>query len=367
MPRSPLSIPVRLPGVTDRSYVIHIGAGIFPRIPLLLQRMHGRGTIFIITDSNVRRLYGRKLASLLLLEDMSSCLLEFPAGEESKNTRVVEGLQTGLLHAGIRRDSIIVALGGGVVGDVAGFVASTILRGVRYVQVPTSLLAQVDSSVGGKVGIDHPVGKNLIGAFHQPSAVYIDPGVLSTLAPEEFRNGLAEIVKVAAALDPKFFRRLESIARNIGPENPDLLTDIIAMAVRLKAAVVQKDERETGLRKILNLGHTIGHALETSSGYEIKHGPAVSIGMAAEADIACRLGLLQERDRRRLLQLLRSLRLPTKFPRVDSPEAFRRALLLDKKADAGGTKYVLLNGYGRAVIGASVPATIVDSVCGLGA
>jgi len=229
MPRSPLSIPVRLPGVTDRSYVIHIGAGIFSRIPLLLQRMHGRGTIFIITDSNVRRLYGRKLASLLLLEDMSSCLLEFPAGEQSKNTRVVEGLQTGLLHAGIRRDSIIVALGGGVVGDVAGFVASTILRGVRYVQVPTSLLAQVDSSVGGKVGIDHPVGKNLIGAFHQPSAVYIDPGVLSTLAPEDLPEDPREVQALIDDLTDRTF------GARLADFEPGVAADRSVVVVQLEA------------------------------------------------------------------------------------------------------------------------------------
>ena len=222
------SISVKLNRTTDRSYTITVERGLLSSVPALLFRMFGRTGYYIITDSTVARIYGRALLRACADCDLNTLLLDFPAGEPSKNADVAGALQTRLLQHGIRRESVVVALGGGVVGDVAGFVAATVLRGVRYIQVPTTLLAQVDSSVGGKVGIDHPSGKNLIGAFHQPSAVFIDPDVLRTLPKAEFRNGLAEMVKIAAALDKEYFAKLERAAGRIRKYGSDVLTECIA-------------------------------------------------------------------------------------------------------------------------------------------
>ncbi len=208
MRHTPETLRVRLEDMSDRSYPIQIATGIFQKLPVLLQRLRGKGTLFIITDSNVRRLYGRKLVSLCAMEELPAVLLDFPAGEGSKNFRVVESLHSGLLYAGIRRDAVIVALGGGVVGDVAGFVAATILRGVRYVQVPTTLLAQVDSSVGGKTGVNHRLGKHLIGAFYQPKLVLIDVRLLLTLSPRDYYAGFAEVIKYGVINDQRFFLEL---------------------------------------------------------------------------------------------------------------------------------------------------------------
>jgi len=296
---------------------------------------------------------------------VSCVLIDFPPGEKSKNPSVLGMLQTALLEGGVRRDSLVVALGGGVVGDVAGFAAATVLRGIRLVQVPTSLLAQVDSSVGGKVGIDHPAGKNLLGAFHQPSAVYIDPTVLQTLPEAEFRNGLGEVVKIAAALDPEFFRWLEQHAMEILSGKAVVLRGLIARAVRLKALVVEKDERDSGVRQSLNLGHTIGHALEAATGFTLRHGFAVAIGVAAEATIAHRMGYLRGADLRRILHLLRRLHLPTGTPRVRSRKRFFDALAADKKGVATGIRFTLPAGIGCCALGTEVPRAIIEEVTGI--
>jgi 3-dehydroquinate synthase len=358
------NIVVRLDAPVRRSYTIRIQSGILDDLPDTIAREWRGKDVFIITDSNVRRLYGTRLLRALSSRNISSCLLDFPAGEQSKNAEVVRRLHTQLLAQGIRRDSLIVALGGGVVGDVAGFAAATVLRGVKYIQVPTTLLAQVDSSVGGKVGIDHPLGKNLIGAFHQPSGVYIDPRTLHSLTAADFRNGLAEVVKIAAALDRKFFEQIERTSRRITKNGLRLLSDIIARSVALKVAVVEKDEFESGLRKTLNLGHTLGHAIEASMNYTLKHGEAVAIGLVAESRIAVNMGLLKEQDHMRLRNTLRRLKLQTTFPKIKSRSRFFAALAADKKSDAGGTKFVLLKGLGYSVIGVQVPTPFVAQACG---
>jgi len=325
---------------------------------VVLRGWKGR-KLFIITDSNVRRLYGSRLLQALSSAGGDACLLDFLAGEKSKNASTFLSLHSALLGLGIRRDSLIIALGGGVVGDVAGFVAATVLRGVPFIQIPTTLLAQVDSSVGGKVGIDHQFGKNLIGAFHQPAAVYVDPSILKTLPSAEFRNGLAEVVKIAAALDARFFREIEREAHVITLHSTSTLTRLISRSVGLKAAVVGKDEFDTGLRKVLNLGHTLGHAFETASGYEIQHGMAVALGLVAESRIAVAMGLLQRHEYHRLVQALAALKLPTKIPRLKNAAKFFAALGVDKKTEARVTKFVLLKGIGHTVIGVEVPASVI--------
>jgi 3-dehydroquinate synthase len=353
------TIPVRLKRVVNRSYAVRVEVGIVDSLPEFFRRNWGRRRIFIITDTNVGRLYGRRLLRALSLSGLDASMLDFPAGEESKNAAVVFALHSQLLGLGIRRDSCIVALGGGVVGDVAGFVAATVLRGISFIQVPTTLLAQVDSSVGGKVGIDHPKGKNLIGAFHQPVAVFVDPAVLKTLPVTEFKNGLAEMVKIAAAVDKRLFGRIERRAGVIRRGNERLLGSLLVRAIELKAAVVEKDEFDAGLRAVLNFGHTLAHAIEASSGYSIKHGAAVAMGMASEARIAMRMGLLRESDFKRLLLVMRALGLPVKFPRITSRPKFLFALSADKKASGNRLKFTLLKGIGHAVVGVEVPTPFI--------
>jgi 3-dehydroquinate synthase len=349
----------------DRSYTVEIKPGILADIPVLLSRSEGKRRMFIITDANVTRHYGRTLEGRLSAAGCEVTLFDVPAGERSKGALTVNRLYTKLFRGGIRRDSLVIALGGGVVGDLAGYLAATALRGVRLIQIPTSLLAQVDSSVGGKVGIDHPAGKNLIGAFHQPAAVYIDPDVLSTLPADEFRNGFAEVIKIAAALDAPFFSMIERNVSRIRKDNTDLNAKIVETAVALKASVVEKDERETGLRRVLNLGHTIGHALESSGGYALKHGHAVAMGMAAEARMSVELGLLSAQDCRRLTSLLEASGLPAAPPEVINERAFLSAIALDKKSDVSGPRFVLLRRIGECATAVPVPPDLIRKTMGL--
>jgi 3-dehydroquinate synthase len=349
----------------DRSYTVDIRPGLLVELPGKVKEIAGSSRIFVITDSKVARLYGRQLMRRLASAGLDVLLLEVAPGEQTKDSRTLLALQSRLLHEGVSRSSLIVALGGGVIGDLAGFVAATVLRGIRFVQVPTTLLAQVDSSVGGKVGVDHETGKNLLGAFHQPVGVFIDPLALRTLPVAEFRNGMAEVVKVAASMDAKFFARLEKQAPTLSRNSTRELTDIVASAVGLKAAVVSRDETEAGLRKILNLGHTLGHAFEASSDYRLKHGYAVAAGMAAESRLALALGVLRENDYRRLAALLRSFSLPIAAPRVRKPVIFEKALALDKKGVDGDPRFVLLKGIGSSAIGVRIPMDLVRKEAGL--
>jgi len=345
---------VRLKRGPYEEYPIAIRPGLLRELPRLIAERWGHSDLFVVTDTTVARLHGRNLLRGLHGANLSAIMIDVSPGERSKQIETVSRLHSALLSQGIRRDSLIVALGGGVVGDLAGFVAATVLRGVRYVQVPTTLLAQVDSSVGGKVGIDHPLGKNLIGAFCQPAAVFIDPEVLRTLPAEEYRNGLGEVVKIAASLDKRFFSLLEKNTGAIRKRNLVFLSRMIADAVGLKASVVETDEFETGLRKVLNAGHTIGHAIELSADFEIKHGAAVAMGLAAEARIAVRRGMLAGKDFQRLQRILSDLDLPVRIPRLRSMRRFQQALGHDKKADSGGVKFVLMDGIGSSVIGVPV-------------
>jgi len=353
------SIRVRLDQSVDRSYEVVVRPGVLKDLPAILARGFGNRQIVIITDSNVRRLYASQLLAGLTAQDMHSVMVDIPAGERSKSSGIIQAVYALLLENGIRRESLVVALGGGVVGDVAGFVAATILRGIDYVQVPTTLLAQVDSSVGGKVGIDHPLGKNLIGAFHHPKAVYIDPEVIATLPVEEFRDGLAEVLKIALALDAQFFKFIERNASRVLRTNTRILSEVILRSVGLKAAIVRRDERESGTRKALNLGHTLGHAIEAAAHYTVKHGAAVAMGIVAESRIAVEMGLLKDRDRARVLRLIRTLKLPTRFPKGLNRARFLAAIAADKKANAGGAKFVLPGGIGRAVIGVEVQQAFI--------
>jgi 3-dehydroquinate synthase len=338
------------------SYDIVVGADLAAAAADIRARWPGART-FIITDSNVEALYGRSLAWALRGEGPKVPILTFPAGEKFKTRATRDRLEDELLAAGLTRGALIVALGGGVVGDVAGFVAATILRGVPFVQVPTTLLAQVDSSVGGKVAIDHPRGKNLLGAFHQPRRVYIDPETLRTLPDREFRAGLAEVVKIAAVKDRAFFSLIETDLPRILARDSRALGRVIRRSCALKAAVVEADERDSGPRRILNFGHTIGHALETLSGYALLHGEAVAIGMAAEASLAVKMGLARPADAARLVAILERCSLPTRLPSEATLAAIGTLTASDKKASATAVHYTLLGSIGRGRVGVPITRT----------
>ncbi len=355
-------ITVRLPRGSGRSYDILIAPGGLRTLPLLIRKRWSGKRVFVVTDTNVSRLYATRLRHALDDVGIDNALFEVPAGEESKSIDIYYALIGAMLESGIKRNSLVVALGGGVVGDLAGFAAASVLRGVDFIQVPTTLLAQVDSSVGGKVGINHDAGKNLIGAFHQPSFVLIDPLFLRTLPQEEFRNGLAEVVKIAAALDADFFHLLERQAPRMRRTAVRLLARVIHRAVSLKAAVVARDERESGLRKSLNLGHTIGHALEAATDFGMRHGEAVAVGLVAESRLAVSAGLLDVDDYLRLTRLLGKCGLPVQVPPGIAAKRVLRALSVDKKNTGAGPSFVLLRKIGVSLIGVRLPDPMIQGL-----
>lgn len=341
----------------DRSYDIVIGLPLKSAFRELLRDADELRPI-VITDSNVGALYG-PLVRTFGRSGSPIDLLEVPAGEASKSRAMKERLENRLVGLNADRRTLIVALGGGMIGDLAGFVAATYMRGVPYIQLPTSLLAQVDSSVGGKVAVNHPGGKNMIGAFYQPQKVYIDPATLATLSEKEFRNGLAEVLKYAVIMDVRLFEYLGRNRETILRRKPEPLGRIIAWCCRLKRSVVERDEQEAGPRRILNFGHTIGHAVEALSGYRISHGMAVAIGMASEARLAVRLGILGEAEASRIESLARAFGLPTTIPSSLPPADLLRETRHDKKSREGIVQFTLPSSIGRPAVGIPVaPAAL---------
>lgn len=323
------------------SYPVTVAAGSLDRLPEIVRASTPSHRLVIITDSEVGGRYaGRVAASLGGVE-----VLTIPAGEQHKTRATWAKLTDELLARGFGRDTTLVALGGGVVGDLAGFVAATYMRGVPFVQVPTTLLAMVDASVGGKTGVDTPAGKNLVGSFHQPAAVVIDPLMLETLPIEHLRGGFAEIVKHGVVADATYFERASSFVERWPLQSREGLggsdlTGIIQRSVEIKAEIVARDERESGLRRVLNFGHTIGHAIEAATEFSTLHGQAVAIGLVAEARLAERLGVAATGTARSIERTCRAAGLPTTMPAipVDTIIGFTRA---DKKARAGRVEYAL--------------------------
>lgn len=339
----------------ERSYHVRIGRGLIGKLGRLL---HGDAPVraairaVVIADSTVARLYGREAVASLTKAGIAASLLTFRAGESSKTLatygRLMDRLLT--LRPAIDRQTLIVGLGGGVTLDLAGFVAATALRGLPFVACPTTLLADVDAAIGGKTAVDHPAGKNLIGAFHQPRAVLIDVDSLATLPRRQFVNGLAECVKHAVIRDAKLLEFIERHAAAILARKPATLLRLIAWNVRIKAAVVSTDERESGERAHLNFGHTIGHAIEKLVGYDkIGHGEAVSLGMVAACDIAVRRGMLRAADANRIESALSRLGLPTRRPGL-RPAAIWRIMQHDKKNLAGRVRMILPTRIGTVKI-----------------
>lgn len=334
----------------DDSYDILIDSGCLPSLGRRCAEIGLKGQVALITNPTVAALYGDAVRQSLAEAGNRVTLIEIPDGEEYKNSATLNHVYDGLIDAGLDRRSFIVALGGGVVGDLAGFAAATYLRGIHFVQVPTTLLAQVDSSVGGKTAIDHPRGKNLIGAFYQPRLVLIDVETLTTLPEREFRAGLAEVVKYGAALDRDFFEYLERNAGAVVAMERDCLIRVIRRCCQLKARVVELDEREAGLRTVLNYGHTLGHALETLAGYrELVHGEAVALGMALAARISTELGHCTAAEAARITALLGSLGLSLALPEVE-PARLLDALSKDKKGREGTISFICNQGIGNHAV-----------------
>jgi 3-dehydroquinate synthase len=355
-------IKVNLDKQSSTSYEICIGHNILDRIGLVIAKSNIASNYIVITDSNVSSLYREKLLTALRNVNLKVDLIEFPAGEISKNTDTVLTIIKKLINLGADRNSALIALGGGVTGDMTGFIASIYMRSIPYIQIPTTLMAQVDSSIGGKTGIDLPEGKNLVGAFFQPKAVFIDLQFLKTLPDEEFTNGLSEIVKYGIIDDVELFNILEKETENIKNRSMDLLELIVERSCKIKKGIVEIDEMDMGVRRILNFGHTIGHAIEAESGYMIPHGNAVSIGMIASARISERLNYLSSEDRNRIEHLIRSIDLPDHVPTSISMEGMLSKIKTDKKKKGGSVHFVLLKKIGVPFINGSVEETIIREI-----
>lgn len=343
-------------------YEVLVGPGLLELAGPRLRALGASGKVALISDAYVSSKWAAPVRASLEASGFSLLALEVPRGEAAKTLAQAEALYGALIAAGFERGDTVAALGGGSVGDLAGFVAATYLRGVRFVQLPTTLLAQVDSSVGGKVAVDHPLGKNLVGAFHPPSLVLADTDTLQTLSSRERWSGLAEVVKAALIADPDLLSFLEEHLEELGPEAPPeaLIDEAILRAVRIKAAVVEEDEREGGRRRILNFGHTIGHALEAATGYgSLTHGEAVVLGMRAAIELSMSLGRLGPREGERALALLSRFPAP---PPCSPPEAGEvlAAALRDKKMERGALRFVVLSGLGEAAIEDALPSALLE-------
>lgn len=353
-------------GLDERSYRIHFGDGILNETGKVCRELGLGKKAAVVTNPTVGAFYRTALLDALSAAGFDAVCIEIPDGEEYKTSETLNSIYDGLIDNGIDRGSFIVALGGGVVGDVAGFAAASYLRGIPFVQVPTSLLAQVDSSVGGKTGINHRKGKNLIGAFYQPKAVVIDAAVLDTLPEREYINGLAEVIKYGVAMDRDFFDFLRDNAQRILGRDRESVLAIIRRSCAIKAKVVEQDERETGLRAVLNYGHTMGHAVETLTGYTTwKHGEAVAIGMAQAARFSEDMGLAGNADTEAVLALLRTYGLPVEAPPF-SADAYTDALLRDKKVRDGGISFVFNKGIGDFRIERIADISRLLTVSGIG-
>ncbi|MHC4295252.1 MAG: 3-dehydroquinate synthase [Planctomycetota bacterium] len=327
----------------ERSYDVRVGAGLLDGLGSAVAACGNVGQVVIVSDSTVTDLYGKRAGESLEAAGLRTALIHFPAGEANKNLATMKRIYDRLfaIAPAIDRNCIIVALGGGVPGDVAGFVAATALRGLRFFQCPTTLLADVDASVGGKTGVDHETGKNLIGAFHQPQGVLIDVETLRTLPSRELRSGLAECVKHTVIRDATLLDFIESNAEKLLECQSEPLIELIARNVAIKAAVVAADERESGVRAHLNFGHTVGHAIEAALGYgTISHGQGVALGMIAAARIAEGKSLVDASLRERLERVLERLGLATRVKNLDA-DAIWRIMQHDKKAAAGRPRFVL--------------------------
>ena len=343
---------------SERSYPIHIGHGILSQPDLILRHVP-RKRVAIVTNTTVAPLYLDRLRSALEAHDVASVPIILSDGEEHKNWQTLNLIFDALLTHRCERSTPIIALGGGVIGDLAGFAAATYLRGVPFIQFPTTLLAQVDSSVGGKTGINHALGKNMIGAFYQPCAVVADSTTLDTLPERELRAGIAEIIKYGLIRDASFLEWIEQNMAKLLIRDSETLIEAIQRSCWNKAEVVQADERESGVRALLNLGHTFGHAIENAMGYGIwLHGEAVAAGTILAAELSERMGLIGRNEVERIRGIYIRAGLPVVAPNL-GPEKYLSLMGLDKKVEGGKMRFILLKRIGEAVVHSAVPATLL--------
>lgn len=348
----------------DRSYTIHVGDGLLAKLGDHCRRLKLGERCVIVTDTNVGPKFADAAVRALKMAGFVPSVITVPAGETSKSLKIVGECYDQLAMKRLERRSFLVALGGGVVGDLAGFVAASYLRGLPFVQVPTTLLSQVDSSVGGKVGINLKAGKNLVGAFHQPKVVLCDLDTLTALPDREFRSGLAEVIKYGIIRDAELFRRLEREMDRILKRDPTTLANVISRCCAIKAEVVVADETESGERALLNFGHTVGHGLEAISGYgEYLHGEAISIGQVAAARLSTKLSTLTEKDADRIRDLMLKAGLPVTLKLAPKKrDALFDAMRLDKKVSGGELKFVLAQSIGVSNWGQRVPDSDINAV-----
>ena len=361
---APARAPAAIVDLGESRYPVWVGAGEIERLPDRMRQLELDGKVFLISDNEVIEAHGERVAQTLDGAGIAGASYVVPSGEASKTLRVAEEIYRWLAEQRAERRDIVVALGGGVVGDLAGHVAATYLRGMPFVQVPTSVLAMNDAAIGGKVAVDLPAGKNLVGAFHQPRAVIADTETLATLPRRALLQGFAEVVKHALILDSALLVELERHAGAITASTPDaeLLAKVTARSAQLKALIVSTDPRERGLRRILNYGHTIGHAIETVTGYgDYLHGEAVSVGMMGAARIGERMGLFDGDLVEQQADVLRAFGLPLFAPGL-APGELMNAMRLDKKVEGGRLRFVLLESLGRAVVRDDVPEELIEEV-----
>jgi 3-dehydroquinate synthase len=344
----------------DRSYPIFIGQSLLAK-PELVAPYVGAGRVVIISNDVVAPLYMEQAKQLFPGQDVAEIVL--PDGEAHKDLSAISHIYDQLLAGKYDRKTLLVALGGGVVGDITGFAAATYLRGINFIQIPTTLLAQVDSSVGGKTGVNHPLGKNMIGAFYQPCCVLVDTDVLNTLPQREVKAGLAEVLKYGLIYDADFFDWLASNSKGISDSDPALLSQTIRTCCSIKAEVVAKDEKESGVRALLNLGHTFGHAIETASGYgKWLHGETVAMGIVMAADLSHRLGWIDLSLAKRIRAVLEeNYGMPVLPPADISVEQYLDLMLSDKKAESGKIRFVLLKALGAGVVDGDIDPTLLKS------
>jgi 3-dehydroquinate synthase len=344
----------------ERSYPIYIGTNLLDQADLFRQHLTGKFCA-IVTNTTVGPLYANRVQKTLESLGQTVVQIVLPDGENFKTWETLQLIFDGLLKVGADRQSTIIALGGGVVGDMAGFAAASYMRGIRFIQIPTTLLSQVDSSVGGKTGINHPLGKNMIGAFHQPVAVIADLQTLKTLPARELAAGMAEVAKHGAIADSEYLSWIEQNVSGLNACDLSLMAHAVLRSCEIKAAVVAADEREGGVRANLNFGHTFGHAIESGLGYgEWLHGEAVGCGMVMAAELSHQLGYLSSTDVNRLKELVKQLKLPVTPPKWGAPR-YLELMAHDKKAEGGEIKYVVLTSLGSAKT-QKVPADIVTKV-----
>ncbi len=347
------------PSSEKRSYPIHIGYGILQQVDLIVSCLPQK-RVAIVSNTTIAPFYLNKLRAALEEKGVSSVPIILPDGEAHKNWETLNLIFDALLENHCERNTTILALGGGVIGDLSGFAAATYLRGVPFIQIPTTLLAQVDSSVGGKTGINHPSGKNMIGAFYQPRMVLADSATLNTLPIRELRAGLAEIIKYGLIRDPAFFEWLEQNMHRLLARDPVILNEAIQRSCENKAEIVAADEKEKGIRALLNLGHTFGHAIENGMGYGVwLHGEAVAAGTVMAAELSRRMKLISEADVHRIRKILLQAELPVIAPKMPA-EKYLQLMTLDKKVEAGKSRFIVLNRIGEAVMRADIAPAILN-------